>query len=149
MQQSSSSKNELAMCIPLPWLVQNLVASSSRQNERAELYSRSPVTSIRTASRMRVPMDRSTLQQWVQVLARRQWAYLLIVGVGLLMFLPNLGQHGLWDIDEAHNAECAREMWESNNFIVPTFNYALRTDKPAMLYWWIGLCYSLFGVSEW
>lgn len=96
-----------------------------------------------------MPMDRSTLQQWVQVLARRQWAYLLIVGVGLLMFLPNLGQHGLWDIDEAHNAECAREMWEANNFIVPTFNYALRTDKPAMLYWWIGLCYSLFGVSEW
>jgi 4-amino-4-deoxy-L-arabinose transferase-like glycosyltransferase len=94
-------------------------------------------------------MDRTTLHTWAHRLARRQWAYPLILFVGMLCFLPNLGSHGLWDIDEAHNAECAREMWESGNFIVPTFNYTLRTDKPAMLYWWIGLSYSLFGVSEW
>ncbi len=88
-------------------------------------------------------------QQWAHRLAERQWAYPLILLVGMLMFLPNLGQHGLWDIDEAHNAECAREMREANEWIVPTFNYQLRTDKPVLLYWCIQVCYLCFGISEW
>lgn len=88
-------------------------------------------------------------QRWVKLLAKREWAYLLILFVGVISFTPNLGTFGLWDIDEAHNAECAREMWEAETVVVPTFNYALRTDKPAMLYWWIEACYSLFGVNEW
>lgn len=91
----------------------------------------------------------SSLQQWAHRLAERQWAYPLILLVGMLMFLPNLGQHGLWDIDEAHNAECAREMREANEWVVPTFNYQLRTDKPVLLYWCIQLSYMAFGVSEW
>ena len=77
----------------------------------------------------------SSLQQWAHRLAERQWAYPLILLVGMLTFLPNLGKHGLWDIDEAHNAECAREMLEAKAWVVPTFNYQLRTDKPVLLYW--------------
>lgn len=94
-------------------------------------------------------MTNSTFRTWAHFLARRRCAYLLLLSIGMLTFLPNLGQHGLWDIDEAHNAECAREMYEAGNLVVPTFNYHLRTDKPAMLYWWINLSYSLFGISEW
>lgn len=86
---------------------------------------------------------------WAERLSNRSWAYVLILLTGMLMFLPNLGRHGLWDIDEAHNAECAREMYEAGNLIVPTFNYQLRTDKPIMLYWCIEACYRFFGVSEW
>lgn len=92
---------------------------------------------------------RTSLQQWAHRLAERQWAYPLILLVGMLTFLPNLGRHGLWDIDEAHNAECAREMLEAKAWVVPTFNYQLRTDKPVLLYWCIELCYLIFGVSEW
>lgn len=95
------------------------------------------------------PSTSERFEHSVRLLARRQWAYLIILCAGLLTFLPNLGNHSLWDVDEAHNAECAREMWEAGHVIVPTFNYALRTDKPAMLYWWIEVTYSLFGVNEW
>lgn len=89
------------------------------------------------------------LMEKIRRLAGRHYAYAILICTGLLMFLPNLGQHGLWDVDEAHNAECAREMLEAGNLVVPTFNYQLRTDKPAMLYWWIQASYSLFGVNEW
>jgi 4-amino-4-deoxy-L-arabinose transferase-like glycosyltransferase len=73
----------------------------------------------------------------------------LIVIAGGLLFFPNLGGHSLWDVDEAHNAECAREMRATgDNWRVPTFNYALRTDKPALLYWLIWAAYDWFGVTE-
>jgi 4-amino-4-deoxy-L-arabinose transferase-like glycosyltransferase len=62
--------------------------------------------------------------------------------------LPNLGCPSLWDIDEGNNAECAREMDESGNFIVPTFNYKLRVDKPVLLYWLQVAAYRVCGVNE-
>jgi hypothetical protein len=96
-----------------------------------------------------MPMSHSSFRTSVHFLARRRCAWLLLLLIGFVTFLPNLGAHGLWDIDEAHNAECSREMFEAGNLVVPTFNYSLRTDKPAMLYWWINASYSLFGVSEW
>ncbi len=55
----------------------------------------------------------------------------------------------IYIVDEARNAECAREMLESGNFIVPTYNYELRTDKPPLHYYFMMLSYSVFGVSEW
>jgi 4-amino-4-deoxy-L-arabinose transferase-like glycosyltransferase len=73
-------------------------------------------------------------------------ALLLVVAAGL--FLPNLGGPSLWDIDEGNNAEAAREMLESGNWVVPTFNFALRVDKPALLYWLQVGAYRAFGVGE-
>ena len=61
--------------------------------------------------------------------------YLLLLVATTALFLPNLGGPSLWDIDEGNNAEAAREMLASGNWIVPTFNYQLRVDKPALLYW--------------
>jgi 4-amino-4-deoxy-L-arabinose transferase-like glycosyltransferase len=61
---------------------------------------------------------------------------------------PNLGKPSLWDIDEGNNAEAAREMLASGNWIVPTFNYQLRVDKPALLYWLQIFAYRSFGVNE-
>ncbi len=81
---------------------------------------------------------------------RHKWFdYLVVMVVGVILFLPGLGQFALWEEDEAHNAECAREMLEADTWIVPTFNFALRTDKPPLQYWCIQVCYRLFGVSEW
>jgi 4-amino-4-deoxy-L-arabinose transferase-like glycosyltransferase len=62
--------------------------------------------------------------------------------------LPNLGAPGLWDIDEGNNSACAYEMAQAGNLIVPTFNYALRTDKPALLYWLQVAAYGACGVNE-
>jgi 4-amino-4-deoxy-L-arabinose transferase-like glycosyltransferase len=84
-----------------------------------------------------------------QRLHHRDGHYLLLLVVGAGLFLPNLGVPSLWDIDEGNNAEAAREMLESGNWVVPTFNYQLRIDKPALLYWLQIACYRGFGVGEW
>src|SRR5437588_7457215 len=74
--------------------------------------------------------------------------YLLLVAVAALLILPNLGRPSLWDIDEGNNAEAAREMMESEDWVVPKFNYQLRVDKPALLYWLQIGAYRLFGINE-
>src|SRR5436309_6047099 len=74
--------------------------------------------------------------------------YLLLVLVSGGLFLPNVGEPRLWDIDEGNNAEAAREMLEADNWRLPTFNYQLRVDKPALLYWLQILGYRTFGVGE-
>jgi len=50
--------------------------------------------------------------------------------------------------DEERNSECAREMLERGDIVVPTFNYELRSDKPILHYYFMMLSYSIFGVSE-
>src|SRR5207237_1916513 len=74
--------------------------------------------------------------------------YLLLLFVSGGLFLPNLGGPSLWDIDEGNNAEAAREMLESDNWRLPTFNFQLRVDKPALLYWLQIFAYRTFGVGE-
>ncbi|MCI0704159.1 MAG: glycosyltransferase family 39 protein [Planctomycetia bacterium] len=77
----------------------------------------------------------------------RDFAVLLVVSAAIT--LPNLGATSLWDVDEGVNAEAAREMRETNTWIIPTFNYQLRTAKPVMLYWLQRASFCVFGVSEW
>jgi 4-amino-4-deoxy-L-arabinose transferase-like glycosyltransferase len=72
----------------------------------------------------------------------------LLAALTAALTLPNLGASSLWDMDEALNAEAAREMLEAGNWVVPTFNFQLRTAKPALLYWLQMLAYQAFGVSE-
>ena len=79
----------------------------------------------------------------------RYLAYPLLALVLGLLTLPNLGAHALWDMDEGVNAEAGREMLETGDFIVPRFNYTLRTAKPVMLYWWQSASFAVFGVNEW
>src|SRR4051794_2088048 len=83
-----------------------------------------------------------------QRLDNRAGHYLLLVLAWALLCLPNLGGPSLWDIDEGRNAEAAYEMEQSGNALVPTFNYQLRTDKPALLYWLQVAAYRTCGVSE-
>ena len=61
--------------------------------------------------------------------------WLLLAALWAVTCLSGLGGPSLWDIDEGHNVEAGREMMESGNWIVPTFNFLLRVDKPALLYW--------------
>lgn len=62
---------------------------------------------------------------------------------------PSLGKMPLWIYDEVRNAECAREMWERNDWIVPTFNGTLRTLKPPLHYWAMFGGFEIFGATEW
>jgi 4-amino-4-deoxy-L-arabinose transferase-like glycosyltransferase len=81
-------------------------------------------------------------------LHNRAGHYLLLIALWAVSSLPNLGKPSLWDIDEGHNAECAREMLDSGNWLVPTFNFQLRDHKPPLLYWLQIAAYERFGVSE-
>ncbi|MBX7105347.1 MAG: glycosyltransferase family 39 protein [Gemmataceae bacterium] len=73
---------------------------------------------------------------------------LTLIAVWAALTLPSLGSTSLWDIDEGLNAEAAREMLESGNWIVPTFNFKPRTAKPALLYWFQATAYKHLGVTE-
>ena len=72
--------------------------------------------------------------------ATKSKIFLAIIGLSALLLFPGLGKTPLWIYDEVRNAECAREMYERGDWIVPTFNGGLRTLKPplALLFyvWW-------------
>ena len=73
---------------------------------------------------------------------------LLLGLIAVLVFFTNLGGYALFDEDEPRNAVCGREMYERGDWIVPTFNAQLRTDKPILIYWLMQVSFHLFGVSE-
>lgn len=78
-----------------------------------------------------------------------RWFHLpLLLLLGSLLFFINLGALGLTDRDEGSNAEAAREMVESGDWMSPTLNYEPRFAKPAFTYWIMSGFYHLFGVSE-
>ena len=68
--------------------------------------------------------------------------------MGSLLLLTGLGDIGLTDRDEGSNAEAAREMLETGDWISPTLNYEPRYAKPAFVYWVISSTYALLGVNE-
>ena len=73
-----------------------------------------------------------------------------LILLGILSFVllsANIGGYSIYITDEARNAQCAREMLERGDWIVPTFNQNLRTDKPPLHYFFMALSYSIFGVS--
>lgn len=83
-----------------------------------------------------------------QIFHHRAGHYLILVSAWALLSLVNLGKPGLWDQDEGLNAEAAREMLHAKDWVVPTFNYKLRTAKPALLYWAQMISYKTFGINE-
>jgi 4-amino-4-deoxy-L-arabinose transferase-like glycosyltransferase len=73
-----------------------------------------------------------------------KWFWVLMCFAAILLFF-RIGAAPIYILDEAKNAQCAREMWLAGDWLVPTFNHSLRTDKPALHYWFMGLSYGLFG----
>jgi 4-amino-4-deoxy-L-arabinose transferase-like glycosyltransferase len=75
------------------------------------------------------------------------WAVLLLA---VLLFLPLLGGRDLWAPVEPRYAEIVRIMFAKGEWVVPTVNGDLYTDKP-ILYFWLALIASKLagGVNEW
>ena len=73
----------------------------------------------------------------------------LLLGLSAVLFFTSLGKAPLYILDEAKNAECAREMFERSDWIIPTFNGQLRTDKPPLHYFFMFGGYTIFGITEW
>ncbi len=72
----------------------------------------------------------------------------IIFLLAVILYFGCLGATPIYILDEAKNAQCAREMYENGNWVVPVFNGVLRTDKPPLHYWFMGLGYALFGINE-
>jgi 4-amino-4-deoxy-L-arabinose transferase-like glycosyltransferase len=72
---------------------------------------------------------------------------ILLFIFNLILFMHNLDKPMVYILDEAKNAECAREMLISGDYIMPYFNGQLRTDKPPLHYFFMVWSYKLFGVS--
>jgi 4-amino-4-deoxy-L-arabinose transferase-like glycosyltransferase len=72
---------------------------------------------------------------------------LFLFFISLTLLLQNLDKPMIYILDEAKNAECAREMLVSGDYIMPYFNGQLRTDKPPLHYFFMAVAYKLFGVS--
>ena len=73
---------------------------------------------------------------------------IFIFFISFFIFSANIWGLSIYSLDEAKNSECAREMLERGDLIVPTFNYQLRTDKPPLHYYFMIVAYKLFGVNE-
>ncbi|MCL6523908.1 MAG: glycosyltransferase family 39 protein [Thermoflavifilum sp.] len=72
----------------------------------------------------------------------------LLIALTTLLLFARLGAETVFQVAEARNAACAREMMMRHDWIVPTFNSNLRTDKPILEYFFMILAYRMFGVSE-
>ena len=72
----------------------------------------------------------------------------LIILIGLVIFAVNLGSAALFDMDEALYADCAREMTERGDWVVPWFNGQMFPDKPPLMFWFMMVGRSLFGENE-
>lgn len=71
----------------------------------------------------------------------------ILAALSALTYFANLGGTPIYILDEAKNASCAMEMMQRNDWIVPTFNNELRTDKPPLHYFFMILSYKVFGIS--
>lgn len=89
-------------------------------------------------------------RRWTEASAQADWRRLL-----LLLALMSLAHYTLlasastlWDRDEPRFSRATVEMVRSGDYLVPTFNGALRPDKPALIYWLMSLPVRAFGPGE-
>lgn len=59
----------------------------------------------------------------------------VIIFLGAILFFSFLGAADLWNPDEPRDAEIAREMFTSKDYVVPTLNGAAFLEKPPLFYW--------------
>ncbi|MEJ1237300.1 glycosyltransferase family 39 protein [Chryseolinea sp. T2] len=71
--------------------------------------------------------------------------FLVLMAIAVLVYFVNLNGSSIYILDEAKNASCAMEMAERNDWVVPTFNGELRTDKPPLHYYAMRLAYFVSG----
>jgi len=91
---------------------------------------------------------------------RREWvARLLVLLLGVVFFLPNLGAFGLWDPWETHYGEVTRNMIETYDWVSPWWGFKEQIgteringdwffSKPIYTFWAEATFVKLLGLSE-
>jgi len=82
--------------------------------------------------------------------ARSRIHLIYLLSLTLLVFFTGLGERDLWAPVEPRYAEIARIMFAKGEWIVPTVNGDLYTDKPILYFWLVLIASKLAGgVNEW
>src|SRR3982750_1737108 len=69
----------------------------------------------------------------------------LVIFAALAVYLLGIGRVQLFDRDEPRNAQAARQMLQSGDWVVPRFLDKVRTAKPVLTYWWQAAAMSVIG----
>ncbi len=77
---------------------------------------------------------------------RIQYSFLFILGI--ILFIPFLGQVHLFDWDEINFAECAREMIVSKDYLRMQIDFVPFYEKPPLFIWLQVLSMKCFGINE-
>lgn len=87
----------------------------------------------------------------MRTIQKESYRYPLVLGIlAALLFLPALGARDFWAPVEPRYAEIARVMFAKKEWVLPTINGDLYTDKPILYFWLVLLGSALLGsVSEW
>jgi 4-amino-4-deoxy-L-arabinose transferase-like glycosyltransferase len=80
---------------------------------------------------------------------RRCQVLWLIAAAALVLFVWRLGSTGLVDETPPLFAASARAMAETGDWLIPRVNGLPRYDKPPLIYWAMGLLYTLPGQEFW
>jgi 4-amino-4-deoxy-L-arabinose transferase-like glycosyltransferase len=75
-------------------------------------------------------------------------AVALLALTAVFLLFHDLGGAALFNPDEGRNAEIAREVLETGDWITPYYNFLPRIEKPMFFYAAAAASYKLFGVSE-
>lgn len=70
---------------------------------------------------------------------------LFLLVITFVLLLSGLPGTPMYILDEVKNAQCAREMMQRNDWILPTFNGELRAAKPPLHYFFMRAGYMMLG----
>ena len=73
---------------------------------------------------------------------------LILAAIGGVLFFAGLGRLPLMDPDEGRNAEVAREMLATGDYITPHYDGFVYLDKPAVFFWMVAAAFRVAGVNE-
>ncbi|MDC3037160.1 glycosyltransferase family 39 protein [Prochlorococcus sp. AH-716-O22] len=80
---------------------------------------------------------------------QRLLTFLVVLVFGIIIFLLGLGSTGLVDETPPLFAAAGKAMSESGDWLTPKVNGIFRFDKPPLIYWLMGLFYSLPKNEVW
>lgn len=92
------------------------------------------------------------MQSINSTLTDRQKDFFIALGLFcfcLFILFYGLGGAALFEPTEGRNAEIAREILLTHDWITPHDDFIPVLDKPIFLHWLIAIGYKLFGLSEW
>jgi 4-amino-4-deoxy-L-arabinose transferase-like glycosyltransferase len=96
-------------------------------------------------SRSEAAEARHGISAW---LADARIAAALLALLSVFILFHDLGGAALFDPDEGRNAEIAREVLVTGDWVTPYYNFLPRLEKPMLFYAATALSYKVFGVSE-